>query len=776
MIPEPGVVEVLRRLIAGGPFDASGNGFPEPWRGIIGRLATLDVTKRPATLRQELQQVIGSDSDRLLDTILGSNEDGGSAGGVLKAALEYHGRGWSVVPVKPGTKRPACRWLDFQHNRASEEQLRSWFDPAQGEHFEDIAVVLGDISGRLAVRDFDEAGAYQRWAEDHREYAGLLPTVKTARGWHVYLCLPEDSSIKGTVNLGDGELRTDGGIVLVPPSRHPSGATYQWIIPLPQGKLLEIDPVEIGLADGHPSPPSRPVSGVIPEGQRNAALTSMAGSMRRGGASENTIRTALLSENSARCNPPLSEDEVDSIAGSIARYEPANPTTEIDHFTELGNTRRLVRRHGADIRYVTRWNKWIIWDGTRWQIDASGGIIRLAKDTIGELLREAAELEGEDRQHLVKWALKSETDRQFKAMIKLAESEPEIPISPDQLDSDPWLLNCMNGTLSLKTSELYDPRREDLITHVAPVQYDPDAPCPQWDKFLQTITGEDEGIIEFLRRAVGYSLTGDVSEQALFILHGTGLNGKSTFLETIRSVLGEYARHTPTETLMVKRNSGIPNDLARLFGARMVTAVESEDGRRLAESLIKQLTGGDAISARFLHQEFFDFHPTFKLFLATNHRPQIRGTDHAIWRRIRLIPFTVTIPNDQQDKMLLAKLQKEASGILRWAAEGCQAWLQHGLGEPPAVVSAIESYREEMDTIGKFLADRCICHNTVRVGSSELYQAYKEWCGAEHEDPLTHTKFSLRLKDRGFQNKKSGAKTWLGIGLISDRNTKEDHE
>ncbi len=770
MIPEPGVVEALQRLIAGGPFDASGNGFPEPWRGIIGRLAMLDVTERPEILRQELQQVNGSDSGRLLDTILGTNEDGGSAGGALKAALEYHDRGWSVVPVKPGTKRPACRWLDFQHNRASEEQLRSWFDPAQGKHFEDIAVVLGDISGRLAVRDFDEAGAYQRWAEDHREYAGALPTVKTARGWHVYIRLPEDSCIKGTVNLGDGELRAGGGIVLLPPSRHPEGAIYEWIVPLPDGDLPELDPHKIGFINKAIQPPKLKSSGTIPESQRNATLTSMAGSMRRRGMTPDSINVALQQENTTRCQPPLLESEVIRIAESVGRYSPAVSTASDEmHLTDLGNARRLVARHGHDLRYVGPWKKWLVWDGGRWCPDEIGEVSRRAKETVISIYAEAETADDETaRKNVAKWGMRSEAEKQIRAMVQLARTEVGIPVLPSALDTDHWLLNCANGTLDLRLGELREHTREDLITKQTSAIYDDNAACPQWLAFLDRITNSDRELQSFLQRAVGYSLTGDTSEQALFILYGSGSNGKSTFLEVVRRLLGDYSLHTPTETLMVKRGQSIPNDLARLAGARLVTAAETEDGHRLAEGLVKQLTGGDTITARFLNREFFDFQPTFKLFLAANHKPQVRGSDHATWRRIRLIPFTVTIPNEEQDKRLLAKLTTELPGILRWAVEGCRAWQRVGLDEPSPVRSATAGYREEMDILGQFLEARCTVTPEARVSSTPLYIAYKSWCEDNGEQALTQTAFSLRLKERGLEKRKCGGVIkWRGLGLAS---------
>ena len=238
----------------------------------------------------------------------------------------------------------------------------------------------------------------------------------------------------------------------------------------------------------------------------------------------------------------------------------------------------------------------------------------------------------------------------------------------------------------------------------------------------------NEKLIAYLQKAVGYTLTGDTSEQVLHFLYGLGANGKSTFLETIMAMLGDYAKQTSTETILVKKmTGGIPNDLAGLKGARLVSAQEVESGRRLAESLVKQLTGGDTISARFLHGEFFDFKPTFKLWISGNSKPVVRGGDYAIWRRIRLIPFTVQIPPEEQDRRLSEKLRGELPGILNWSLAGCLAWQREGLTPPEEVTAATESYRDEMDIIGQFIGERCLMGPEYKVTAKKLYAAFVEW-------------------------------------------------
>ncbi len=471
--------------------------------------------------------------------------------------------------------------------------------------------------------------------------------------------------------------------------------------------------------------------------------------------------------------PPDPKALLGKITGTVSATEPPAPGAGDDapNPTDLGNARRLVAAHGAELRYCHPWGKWFAWDGRRWRLDESGEVVRRAKATIRDLYREAAGLDDAARQALGKHALRSEAGARLRAMVDLAESEPGIPVHPDDLDRDPWLLNVRNGTVNLRTGALRPHERGDLVTKLAAVEYDPAADCPAFLAFLDRIMAGNEGLIRFLQRAAGYSLTGDTSERVLMILHGEGRNGKSTFLEVLRSILGDYAIRTPTDTLMAKRENGIPNDVAALRGARFVSASEADEGRRLAEATIKDLTGGDTISARFMRGEFFNFAPEFKLWLGTNHKPGIRGTDQAIWDRIRLVPFTVRIPDSEQDKRLREKLLAEASGILTWALEGCLDWQRDGLGEPQEVTEATAGYRAEMDVLGAFLDDRCVCHERAQVSAKALYAAYQAWCDETGEKPLTQQATGRRLTERGFDSAqlgKSRTRTWLGIGLKTD--------
>jgi putative DNA primase/helicase len=447
------------------------------------------------------------------------------------------------------------------------------------------------------------------------------------------------------------------------------------------------------------------------------------------------------------------------------------PATTGRHLTDMGNAERFAILHGRDLRYSHTFDRWYIWDGARFAEDDAGRIAARAKETVRAIYAEAAaEPDDKRRDQLSKHARQSESAQRIAAMITLARSEPGIPVRVDDLDRDPWRLNVRNGTIDLRTGQLAPHNQRDLITKLAPVTYDPSATCPRFLAFLRRVMGDDDALVAFLQRAVGYSLTGVTLERILLILYGEGKNGKSTLLEVIRSVLGDYAMRTPTETLLAKRDSGgIPNDIARLRGLRFVSASEAEEGQRLAEAKIKDLTGGDTISARFMRGEFFDFLPTFKLWFSTNHKPVIRGTDRAIWDRIRLVPFLVRIPDDEQDKQLRDKLLAEASGILAWAVQGCLDWQRAGLGESEAITTATEGYRAEMDVIGRFIDDCCVTTATATATAGELYAAYQHWCDANGERPITQTAMGKRLAERGFDSArlgKAGTRTWLGIGLL----------
>ncbi len=332
-------------------------------------------------------------------------------------------------------------------------------------------------------------------------------------------------------------------------------------------------------------------------------------------------------------------------------------------------------------------------------------------------------------------------------MIEMAKSELAIGLA--ELDTDPWLFNVNNGTIELRTGELREHRREDFITKLAPVDFDQDATCPRWEEFLITVFDGNTELIDYLRRLVGYCLTGVTEEHVLPFLHGTGANGKSTFCETILKLMGpDYAMKAAPDLLMAKRLESHPTDRADLFGKRFVACIETEEGRRMAEGLVKELTGGDRVRARRMREDFWEFTPTHHVWLAGNHKPTICGTDHGIWRRIKLIPFDVVIPEAKQDKKLPAKLAEELPGILNWAIAGCLDWQQGGMREPAVVQAKTSQYSTDMDDVGKFIDEFCEVGKDFLESATELYRAFLEKTGSN----MNQHAFGARLTQKGFLN------------------------
>lgn len=438
--------------------------------------------------------------------------------------------------------------------------------------------------------------------------------------------------------------------------------------------------------------------------------------------------------------------------------------------TDMGNGERLAARHSDYLKFVEAWG-WCAWTGARWERGATGAAVRLAKDTVRSIYAEAEHgADEEERAAIAKWAMRSESEARLTAMLDLAKRESEMEAHPDNFDGDPLLLNCANGTLDLRTGELRPHDPADKFTRITSTPYKPSEDCPTWLAFLDRIFSGNRRIIDFVQRAAGYTLTGDTGEQCLFFCYGTGANGKSTFLETLRAAAGDYGQSAEFSTFLARKGEGARNDIARMAGVRYISAIESGEGQRLNEPVIKALTGGDTVTARFLFKEFFEYKPQFKVWLAANHKPVIRGTDNAIWRRIRLIPFTVTIPEGERDSKLPAKLRAELPGILAWAVKGCLDWQRERLGLPEEVKTATAEYRADMDTLAAFIADCCYCESNAIAAAGELHKAFVAHAG----EKIGAREFKRMMTERGYTQ--AHAKTgniWQGIGLAEMTTTGE---
>jgi putative DNA primase/helicase len=405
--------------------------------------------------------------------------------------------------------------------------------------------------------------------------------------------------------------------------------------------------------------------------------------------------------------------------------------------------------------------------------------MRFAKQTIKRFLSSLETIQGEaERKAFLAHIKRSLSMHALEAMVKSARSEPGMAVTPDMFDRDPWLLNVQNGTLDLRTGTLWPHDRADLLTKMCPVAYDDTAECPRWRKFLAEIYAEDQDLINFVQKATGYTLTGITREQALFILHGSGCNGKSTQLNVMKAMLGEgeYAMKTNlrafSEATSHRQPSSVEYYIAQLHNVRLAYASEGEEGAKFSEGLIKDVTGGEPIAGRHPYGRPFTFQPLFKLWFGTNHEPLIKGTDPAIWRRPRKIPYTVNF-EDRKDESLYEKLIAELPGILRWAVKGCLLWQTNDLKSPKAVKDATDNYRRAMDVIGPFLDECCLLKDGLKVESTMLYQAYVKWCAENGEQALSQRKLAERLKERGLRNDTRSPTTdriqWSGIGLRAER-------
>jgi putative DNA primase/helicase len=448
--------------------------------------------------------------------------------------------------------------------------------------------------------------------------------------------------------------------------------------------------------------------------------------------------------------------------------------------TDMGNAERFAERFADRVRYSTTLGEWLIFDGRHHRIDTSHEILLLSKDVARQFrLVELVEGLSEKRQKAVikHWA-RLESTHGSAAMLTMVKGE--LPLErvagrtiDDLLDPNPWLLNVKNGTVDLRTGEIREHRYADWITKFLDIDYDPGAVAPRWERFLRE-SWPLETIRTYLHRAAGYSATGSARERRVVVLHGVGRNGKGTFVKTLREVLGGYARRAPTEMLMSKNVSTIPNDVADLRGIRLAYVSEVGENRHLDEAMVKDLTGGEDIPARKLYGPWFTFRPTFTMWMLFNHKPIIRGTDRAIWDRIDMVPCDVRfrLQDEDDDGSPLAdpylddELRKEQQGILAWVVRGAADWYQHGLGRPAEIRAATEEYRQEMDFLGKFLAENVIHERDSSVRSRDLFTAYVEWCKGSGEEPKSEKMFALSMTERGFTRAKGRqANVWQGLRL-----------
>lgn len=660
----------------------------------------------------------------------------------LDHALRYADQGWAVFPVIPNDKRPLTS-NGFKDATTDRARIEKWWTASPAAN---IGIATGEPSG-LAIIDVDvrDGKPGRESVASLRGLPGTLTARTQSGGWHMYFLRPAGGLRCRNGFLPGVDLKADGGYVLAPGSSI-NGNPYEWLDPeAPVAALPEHILTTLRAA------------AAIPEGQRNDALTRLGGSLRRRGLEAPAIAAELHAANAARCRPPLPAAEVETIAASLARY-PAGASDEPAVVGEDALAAAFTARHGEDWRYVAKWGSWLHWRGACWKPEETHLIFDLSRG----VCREAA---ASCRVEFPARSARISSAGTVAAVVKLAQSDRRHAATVEQWDQDPWTLNTPGGVVDLKTGALRPHARTDHMTNIATAT--PRGTAPAWLDFLGDVTANDLELQAYLARIAGYALTGATTEHALFFLYGTGANGKSVFVNTLAAILGDYAKNAPIDTFMETRSDRHPTDLAGLRGARLVSSIEVENGRRWAEAKIKSLTGGDPISARFMRQDFFQFVPQFKLLIAGNHKPSVRDVDEAMRRRLHLVPFSVTVPPERRDPRLSERLMAEGDGILRWAVDGCLDWQNGGLRPPACVREATEGYFEAEDSIGRWMSERCVLAPNAAAPTAALFASWKDWAERNQEFVGPLKRFSQNMEARGLKRHKSGAgiRGFQGIAL-----------
>jgi len=679
-----------------------------------------------------------------------------------------------IFPVVPGGKHPSIKngFKSATVNISDIEQMHLDSPTANW------AMRTGEKSkggaGILIVDIDTKSGGFDTWAflrSDHPEPIETIIVTSGGGGEHWWFLQPDGLDIScGTNVLGQGiDVRANKGYALVPPSITENPYQYQigpreseiaqlpdWILE----KLLEKEfkPDQIKLN-----------SGTVPQGERHSTLLSFARKLWASGVDSSTLVAALRvirDEKFDAGDHPVNDKEIEDIVDWIINNPQSNS------LADLGNAQRLVHLFGIDIRFNHDAQKWLIWDGRRWAEDKTGKILRFAFETIKSIYDEASLQDtATNRRKIAKWALQSENRGRIEATVALARSQPGIALLAEQLDQHTYLINCRNGVVDLRSGQLHHQDRDYFITKLTKIDFDPSATSPKWQAFLDLITGGDKELQEFLQVATGYSLTGETDEQCLFFLYGRGANGKSTFCEAIQALFSDYAARTDIEALMrtTNRGHGPSPYIAILAGTRFALASEIPEGKRLNESLIKDLTGGDSITARYLHANPFTFTPSHKLWLFGNYLPEVTGTDWGFWRRIRVIPFMTTIPEQSRRPMreVLGDFSREAEGILAWAVIGARKWYETGLPTTGAVDDATSTYKTDQDIVQQFIDECCEQHPSFSDMKSSLFQQFILWSQENNDRSMSRTKkwFTRQLTTRGFDHTGSGRSRLQGICL-----------
>lgn len=708
---------------------------------------------------------------------------------VLTAAFDLTRRGHFVVPVPHREKAPKLRgWQDL---KLTEATIPQHFNG----HPMNIGLLLGGPDGLADVdSDCHEALALGGWLPPT---GAIFGRAGKPYSHHLY-----KSPGITTTQYRDPtdramliELRSTGAQTVVPPSTHPSGERIVWH---QEGEPACVDGATLKAAVARIAAGALLARHWPSEGGRHEASLALAGMLARAGWVEEDVRVFVRGVAQAAGDDEWSKRE-NNVITTARRLDTDKPVTgrptlekllvnckgvlekvrewlgiaQNDehilvnaHQTDAGNAECMAFLFADHFRYCHTRGKWLYWNEARWKVDVDGEAQRAALQVARERQRAALTIEDTDRKlQAIKWGISSESTSRIGAMLEMAKSFRQFATTVELYDADPLLAGVENGTLDFRVGRMRPAERDEYLTMQLGTRADKAATAPRWEQFLWEVFAGDQELIDYVQRAVGYSLTGDTSEHVLFLCHGSGANGKSVFLEILTLLLGDYAANTPFDTFDAGKRGEATNDLAALKGKRLVTVIETEEDRRLAEARVKAVTGQDAVSCRFLYREFFTYRPQFKIWMAMNHKPIIRGTDRGIWRRVKLIPFTQSFEG-REDRHLTEKLRAELSGILNWAITGFAAWLTQGLGAASAVEQATAEYRQESDLVGQWIEECTLQVPDAELSTKEAYTSYREWCQSYGHRELTVTAFGRSLKEKGYQKGSDGKQRYyIGIQL-----------
>ncbi|MFC1869867.1 phage/plasmid primase, P4 family [Chloroflexota bacterium] len=689
----------------------------------------------------------------------------------FETALKLAELGYSVIPSGGGDKHkaPLVNWREWQEKRPSLDQLERWEQELKPSLW---GVVTGEVSG-VFVADTDTPELREVFTKH-----GLTLNTKTPRqGGHFFFRY--DRPVKTTAGILPGlDIRGGGGFVNVIGSR-PDG-NYE-VINLPTSENLnawEQLPPELQVAISNngskPAGTRQPISPLV-EGSRHSDLISDIGRLRKMGHTEVEIELLAQGLNRISANP-LPESEVTTMRQEYEHQAPvakdAQSTTAYN-LTDAGNAEYFTSQYSDRLRHDHRRGRWLEWFKHYWRQDTDGQITRLALKAMRDRYKAATVIDDLDhRKEAAKWAIGSESRARLDALTAIARDLKPIADSGEHWDANLWLFSVANGVIELKTGELRPGKQSDMITMQSPVVYDTEAKAPRWQSFLAEIFNDNQELIDWLQRYCGYALTGDTREQVIPIGYGAGANGKTVLEAALRHVFGDYAYDAPFSTFELFNRSPISNDIAALVGKRFVTSSETNADTRLNEARIKALTGGDSVTARFLHCEFFTFQPMAKFFLAVNHRPRTQDDSYGFWRRVRLIPFTRQFKGKADDKELLSKLIAEAPGILNWLIEGCLQWQKVGLEPTPdCILAATREYEADSDPLSQFLLDECAITSQAQGKAIDFYRHYADWCkdqGYREKEILTNNAFGRRMGQKFEKSHERAGAVYHGIGLKCD--------